>query len=58
MFVLIYYNINSDENHIEFDTLQLAKMQYELLKDKYQYCGIVDTIKNEVVLGKLLPTFL
>ena len=58
MFVLIYYNINSDENHIEFNTLQLAKTQYDLLKDKYQYCGVVDTIKNEVILGKLLPILL
>ena len=54
MYIVIYYNIKRKDNKIHqvgFNDLELAEIQYNILKEKYQYCGINQ--KGKQLVGNL-----
>lgn len=54
MYKVIYYNIRRKDNKIHqvrFNDLELAEIQYDILKEKYQYCGIIH--KGKQLVGNL-----
>ena len=55
MFKVIYYNLDSKQKEIKFESKSLAICQYNLLKNKYQYSAVIKD--NKIIIGKLLEDY-